>query len=133
MPINNFIEVRDYYYIISKVRLGEVIYNEILNDLSTSEIFNSLKNNYKLSSEFPNHIHIMSMMDRFRNKSYDNIIENYKLLLRAILLLSKFQEELNADFKIKSELEMIDILKKIVNEYEFLYIHKIESHKNINM
>lgn len=120
MGSRSFEEIKDYYYCILKVRLGAEEYNSVINDHSIDEIFYQLRDKYKLISQLPNHIHIISLLNKFRSdKSLDNIEKN-KMLLRSIHLLSKFQNELNLDFQLKSESEMVSLINKLVNEYEYL-------------
>ncbi len=118
MGLRSFDEVKDYYYCIIKIRIGTVEYNTVMSDNAIDEIFNELKDKYKLISQIPNHIHIISLLNKFRIDKSLNYIEKNKLLLRGIHLLAKFQYELNKDFKLKSESDMIILLDKLVNEYE---------------
>lgn len=120
MGVRSFDEIKDYYYCILKIRLGIEEYNSIINDPSIDVIFSQLKDKYKLLSQLPNHIHIMTLLNKFRSDKSLDIVEKNKMLLRSVHLLSKFQTELNPDFKIKSEPEMVNLLSKLVNEYEYM-------------
>lgn len=118
MGPRSFDEIKDYYYCILKVRLGAEEYNSIINDHSIDEIFYQLRDKYKLISQLPNHIHIMTLLNKFRIDNSLNYYEKNKLLLRSVHLLAKFQYELNKDFELKSESDMIILLEKLVNEFE---------------
>ena len=123
MGAKSFEEIRDYYYCILKIRLGVEDFNAVLKDESIDEMFHLLKHKYESISQLPNHIHIISLLNKFRNNRDSDVNGKNRMLLRSIFLLSKFQFELNSDFNIKSESEMINVLTKIVNEYEQLNLY----------
>lgn len=120
MTTKTFEEIREYYFCILKVRLGMHVYERIINDINIDNTFESIKDKYDMLSQMPNHIHIISLVNKFRtNGSNDNTDQN-ELLLRSMCLLSKFHDELNTDFKLKSEPDMIRTMLKLFSEYEYL-------------
>ncbi len=120
MHSTTFEEIKEYYFCILKVRLGKIEFDRILNDLNEAEFYKSIQDKYALLSQMPNHIHIISIVNKYRNSTSFSETHTNEQLLRSLYLLCKFQEELNADFKIKSEPEMIKTLMKLFSEYEFL-------------
>ena len=84
-----------------------------------SHVFDNIVDKYRELSKMPNHIHLMSLVDKYKINNTDQIEYNNDKLLRGIILLCKFHEQLNSDFSIKSELEIIDVLFKFSAECEF--------------
>ena len=68
----------------------------------------------------PNHIHIISLINKFRTNVSDVNNDNNELLLRSMCLLCKFHDEFNSDFKLKSEPDMMRTLLKLFSEYEYM-------------
>lgn len=120
MTTKTFEEIREYYFCILKVRLGVHVYDGIINDVKIDNTYDSIKDKYNMLSQMPNHIHIISLINKFRTNVSDVNNDNNELLLRSMCLLCKFHDEFNSDFKLKSEPDMIRTLLKLFSEYEYM-------------
>ena len=120
MTTKTFEEIREYYFCILKVRLGVHVYDSIINDVKIDNTYNSIKDKYNMLSQIPNHIHIISLINKFRTSVSDVNNDNNELLLRSMCLLCKFHDEFNSDFKLKSEPDMMRTLLKLFSEYEYM-------------
>lgn len=120
MTTKSFEEIREYYFCILKVRIGVYVYDNIINDIKIDNTYESIKDKYNMLSQMPNHIHIISLINKFRISVSEKTNDNNELLLRSMCLLCKFHDEFNADFKLKSEPDMIRTLLKLFSEYEFM-------------
>ena len=120
MTTKTFEEISEYYFCILKVRLGVHVYDSIINDVKIDNTYNSIKDKYNMLSQIPNHIHIISLINKFRTNVSDVNNDNNELLLRSMCLLCKFHDEFNSDFKLKSEPDMMRTLLKLFSEYEYM-------------
>ena len=120
MTTKTFEEIREYYFCILKVRLGVHVYDSIINDVKIDNTYNSIKDKYNMLSQIPNHIHIISLINKFRTSVSDVNNDNNELLLISMCLLCKFHDEFNSDFKLKSEPDMMRTLLKLFSEYEYM-------------
>lgn len=120
MTTKTFEEIREYYFCILKVRLGVHVYDDIINDVKIDNTYDSIKDKYNMLSQMPNHIHIISLINKFRTNVSDVNNDNNELLLRSMCLLCKFHDEFNSDFKLKSEPDMMRTLLKLFSEYEYM-------------
>jgi hypothetical protein len=120
MTTKTFEEIREYYFCILKVRLGVHVYDGIINDVKIDNTYDSIKDKYNMLSQMPNHIHIISLINKFRTNVSDVNNDNNELLLRSMCLLCKFHDEFNSDFKLKSEPDMMRTLLKLFSEYEYM-------------